>query len=62
MSEGVKKGWHSGYSTQRRGYTWVEFSVGSLPCSERFSPGYLTFPASQNPSILIRSQRNAQTR
>ena len=49
--------WHSGESTRlppmwpgfksrRRHHTWVEFVVGSLPCSERFFSGYSSFPLS----------------
>ena len=51
------KGWRSGESTrlppmwlgfksQRRRHMWVEFVVGSLPCSKRFFSGYSGFPLS----------------
>ena len=51
------KGWRSGESTllppvwpgfksQCQHHMWVEFVVGSLPCSERFSSGYSGFPFS----------------
>ena len=30
---------------------WVEFVVGSLLCSKRFSPGTLVFPSSQKPTF-----------
>ena len=30
---------------------WVEFVVGSLPCSERFSPGTLVFHSPQKPTF-----------
>ena len=47
-------GWHSGESTRlppmwpgfdsrSRCHTWVEFVVGSRPCSEGFSPGSPVF-------------------
>ena len=36
----------SGFNSRRRRHMWVEFVVGSLPCSERFSSGYFGFPLS----------------
>ena len=50
-------GWRSGESARltpmwpgfislRRRHMWVEFVVGSLPCSERFFSGYPGFPLS----------------
>ena len=30
---------------------WVEFVVGSLPCSERFFSGYSGFPSPQKPTL-----------
>ena len=56
------KGWGSGESTrlppmwpgfksQRRRHMWVEFVVGSLPCSERFFSGYSSFPLSSKTNI-----------
>ena len=33
-----------GFDSQTRRHTWVEF-VGSLPCTERFSPGTPVSPA-----------------
>ena len=52
-----EQGWRSGESTRllpvwpefksrRRRHMWVEFVVGSLPCSERFFSGYSGFPLS----------------
>ena len=52
-----EQGWRSGKSTPfppmwpgfeswRRRHMWVEFVVGSLPCSERFFSGYSGFPLS----------------
>ena len=39
-----------GFDSQPRRHTWVEF-VGSLLCSERFSPGTLVFPSPQQPAF-----------
>ena len=33
-----------GFKSRRRRHMWVEFVVGSLPCSERFFTGYSGFP------------------
>ena len=35
-----------GFKSRRRRHMWVEFVVGSLPCSERFFSGYSGFPLS----------------
>ena len=35
-----------GIESWRRRHMWVEFVVGSLPCSERFFSGYSGFPLS----------------
>ena len=51
------KGWRSGesarlppmwpgFKSRRRRHIWVEFVVGSLPCSYRFFSGYSGFPLS----------------
>ena len=56
------QGWRSGESTRlppmwpgfksrRRRHMWVEFVVGSLPCSERFFSGYSGFPLSSKTNI-----------
>ena len=57
-----EQGWRSGESTRlppmwpgfksrRRRHVWVEFVVGSLPCSERFFFGYSGFPLSSKTNI-----------
>ena len=65
------QGWRSGESTRlppmwprfeswRRRHMWVEFVLGSLPCSERFFSRYSSFPLSLNTNtyqIPIRSER-----
>ena len=33
-----------GFNSRRRRHMWVEFVVGSFPCSERFFSGYSGFP------------------
>ena len=38
------------FISRRRRHMWVEFVVGSLPCSERFSPGTPVFPSPQEPT------------
>ena len=59
---GGEQGWRSGESTRlppmwpgfnsrRRRHMWVEFVVGSLPCSERFFSGYSGFPLSSKTNI-----------
>ena len=40
-----EQGWRSGESTHLPPM-WVEFVVGSRPCSERFFSGYSGFPLS----------------
>ena len=40
-----------GFSSQTRLHMWVEFVVGSLPCSERFFSGYSGFPLSSKTNI-----------
>jgi len=57
-----EQGWHSGESTRlppmwpgfeswAQRHTWVEFVVGSCPCSERFFSGYSRFPLSSKTNI-----------
>ena len=57
-----EQGWCSGESTrlppmwprfdsQSRCHMWVEFVVGSCPCSERFFSGYSGFPLSSKTNI-----------
>ena len=70
----TRQGWRSGESTRlqpmwpgfksrRRRHMWVEFVVGSLPCSKRFFPGTPVFPSPQTPTIPnSNSIWNAQTR
>ena len=40
-----------GFKSWRRCHMWVEFVVGSLLCSARFSSGYSGFPPSSKTSI-----------
>ena len=40
-----------GFKSRRRRHKWVEFVVGSLPCSERFFSGYSGFPLSSKTNI-----------
>ena len=42
--------WPGFYSRTRR-HMWVEFVVGSLPCSERFFSGFSGFPLSSKTNI-----------
>ena len=35
-----------GFDSRSRRHMWVEFVVGSRPCSERFFSGYFGFPLS----------------
>ena len=42
-----------GFDSQTRRHMWVEF-VGSILCSERFSPGYSGFPLSSKNLHLIK--------
>ena len=41
-----------GFDSRTRRHMWVEFVVGSLLCSERFSPGTSVFPSPQKPAFL----------
>ena len=56
------KAWRSGesarlppmqprFKSRRRRHMWVEFVVGSLPCSQRFFSGYSSFPLSSKTNI-----------
>ena len=47
-----------GFKSRRRRHMWVEFVVGSLPCSARFFSGYSSFPLPSNSTSIW----NAQTR
>ena len=38
------------FISRRRRHMWVEFVVGSLPCSERFFSGYSGFSSPQEPT------------
>ena len=40
-----------GFKSQFQCHMWVEFVVGSLPCSERFFSGYSGFPSPQKPTF-----------
>ena len=40
-----------GFKSQFQRHMWVEFVVGSLPCSERFFSGYSGFPSPQKPTF-----------
>jgi len=40
-----------GFKSRRRSHMWVEFVVGSLPCSKRFFSGYSSFPLSSKTNI-----------
>ena len=44
-----------GFNSRRRRHVWVEFVVGSLPCSERFFSGYSGFPLSSKTNIFPNS-------
>ena len=57
--EAGEQGWRSnestflppmwpGFASRTRRHIWVEFVVGSRPCSERFITGYTGFPLSSN--------------
>ena len=43
-----------GFESRRRHHMWVEFVVGSLPCSKRFFSGYSGFPLSSKTDTSIR--------
>ena len=58
----VEQGWRSaesprltpiwpGFDSRTRRQMWVEFAVGSRPCSERFFSGYTVFPLSSKTKI-----------
>ena len=52
-----------GFESWRRRHMWVEFAVGSLPCSERFFSGYSDFPLSSKTNISkFQFNLNARTR
>ena len=40
-----------GFKSQIQRHMWVEFVIGSLPCSERFFSGYSGFPVSSKTNI-----------
>ena len=40
-----------GFNSRSRRHMWVEFVVGSRPCSERFFSGYSGFPLSSKTNI-----------
>ena len=40
-----------GFDSRTRHHMWVEFVVGSLPCSKRFFPGTPDFPSPQKPTF-----------
>ena len=42
---------HPGFDSRTWRHMWVEFVVGSLPCSERFFSGYSGFPLSSKTNI-----------
>ena len=39
------------FDSRTRCHMWVEFVVGSRPCSKDFSPGTLVFPSPQKPTF-----------
>ena len=41
-----------GFDSRTRRQMWVEFVVGSRPCSERFFSGYSGFPLSSKTNIF----------
>jgi len=41
-----------GFDSHTRRHMWVEFVVGSRPCSEGFSPGSPVFLPPQKPTLL----------
>ena len=41
-----------GFDSRSRRHMWVEFVVGSRPCSERFSSGYSGLPLSSKTNIF----------
>ena len=62
MQGSREQGWRSGesarlppmwpgFDSRTRRHMWVEFVVGSRPCSERFFSGYSGFPLSSKTNI-----------
>ena len=62
LSVSGEQGWRSGesarlppmwpgFDSRSRRHMWVEFVVGSRPCSERFFSGYSGFPLSSKTNI-----------
>ena len=51
-----------GFDSRSRRHMWVEFVVGSRPCSEDFSPGTPVFlsPQKQHFQILIRLENSGE--
>ena len=41
-----------GFKFRRRSHVWVEFAVGSLPCSNGFFSGYSVFTSPKNQHTL----------
>ena len=41
----------SRFKSRRRRHLWVQFVVGSRPCTERFFSGWSGFPLSSNPTL-----------
>ena len=41
-----------GFDSRTRRHMWVEFVVGSRPCSERFFSGYSGFPLSSKTKFI----------
>ena len=50
-----------GFDSKTRSHMWVEFVVGSRPCSEGFFSGYLGFPLSPQKSTFIISIRSGES-
>ena len=59
----MEQGWRTGesarlppmcprFDSRTRRHMWVEFVVGSRPCSEGFSPGFPVFLPPQKPTLL----------
>ena len=49
--QGWRSGW-PGFDSRSRRQMWVEFVVGSRPCSGGFFSGYSSFPLSSKPTFL----------
>lgn len=72
----VSRGWCSeestrlppmrpGFKSRCQCHMWVEFVAGSLPCSERFSSGYSSFPSvfkNQHFKVFQFGQESSRTR